>query len=234
MEAFRQRRKRGELPDEEITFVMVSGDGGMDIGMGSALGTALRNDHLIIFEYDNGGYMNTGYQLSYSTPKGAKSSTSHIGKEQYGKTFFHKDMPMIMAAANLPYAATAAESNPADFIKKAAKAREYASRFGTAYIKTLSACPLNWGDKPNTERRVIEAAVNCCYFPLYEIENGITTLNYDPEKRKKKIPVTDWLQLMGRTRHLVEESYSRVAEEIQTEVDRRWERLKARAEHPLL
>ena len=175
-----------------------------------------------------------GYQLSYSTPKGAKSSTSHIGKEQYGKTFFHKDMPMIMAAANLPYAATAAESNPADFIKKAAKAREYASRFGTAYIKTLSACPLNWGDKPNTERRVIEAAVNCCYFPLYEIENGITTLNYDPEKRKKKIPVTDWLQLMGRTRHLAEESYSQVAEEIQTEVDRRWERLKARAEHPLL
>ena len=61
--------------------------------------------------------MNTGYQLSYSTPKGAKSSTSHIGKEQYGKTFFHKDMPMIMAAANLPYAATAAESNPADLSK---------------------------------------------------------------------------------------------------------------------
>ena len=64
-----------------------------------------------------------------------KSSTSHIGKEQYGKTFFHKDMPMIMAAANLPYAATAAESNPADFIKKAAKAREYASRFGKMCIR---------------------------------------------------------------------------------------------------
>ena len=51
---------------------MVSGDGGMDIGMGSALGAALRNHHMIIFEYDNGGYMNTGYQLSYSTPLGAK------------------------------------------------------------------------------------------------------------------------------------------------------------------
>lgn len=234
VEAFQQRRRRGELPDEAITFVMVSGDGGMDIGMGSALGTALRNDHLIIFEYDNGGYMNTGYQLSYSTPKGAKSSTSHIGKEQYGKTFFHKDMPMIMAATNLPYVATVAESNPADFIKKAAKAKVYAQRFGTAYVKTLSACPLNWGDKPNTERRVIEAAVNCCYFPLYEIENGITTLSYDPEKREKKIPVTDWLKMMGRTRHLTEESYRQTAKEIQAEVDRRWERLKARAEHPLL
>ena len=51
---------------------MVSGDGGMDIGMGSALGAALRNHHMIIFEYDNGGYMNTGYQLSYSTPLGLK------------------------------------------------------------------------------------------------------------------------------------------------------------------
>lgn len=39
---------------------------------------------------------------------------------------------------------------------------------------------------------------------------------------------------MGRTRHLAEASYSGVAEGIQAEVDRRWERLKARAEHPLL
>ena len=74
-----KRQKRGELPDGDITFIMVSGDGGMDIGMGSAIGTALRNNHLILLEYDNGGYMNTGYQLSYSTPMGAKSSTSHVG-----------------------------------------------------------------------------------------------------------------------------------------------------------
>ena len=53
-----------------------------------------------------------------------------------------------MAATNLPYVATVAESNPADFIKKAAKAKVYAQRFGTAYVKTLSACPLNWGISP--------------------------------------------------------------------------------------
>ena len=234
VEAFRQKRRRGELPDEDITFVMVSGDGGLDIGMGSALGTALRGDHLIIFEYDNGGYMNTGYQLSYSTPRGAKSSTSHLGKDQYGKTFANKDMPLIMAATNLPYVATVAESNPADFIKKAAKAKTYAAEYGTAYVKALSACPLNWGDKPNTERRVIGAAVDCCYFPLYEIENGVTALSYDPEKKNKKIPVTDWLEMMGRTGPLAREEYRNVAAEIQAEVDRRWERLKARAEHPLL
>ena len=138
-----RKQKKGELPQGDLIFIMVSGDGGMDIGMGSALGTALRGHRLLIFEYDNGGYMNTGYQLSYSTPKGARSSTSHVGAKQYGKTFFHKDMPRIMAATGIPYIATAAESNPTDFIKKAAKAAYYAKTEGTAYLKALSACPLN-------------------------------------------------------------------------------------------
>ncbi len=229
-QVYEKKRARGEIPDEDITFIMVSGDGGMDIGMGSALGTALRNERVIIFEYDNGGYMNTGYQLSYSTPKGAKSATSHLGEKGYGKTFFHKDMPQIMAATGMPYVATAAESDPNDFIKKAAKAQYYSKNHGTAYIKCISACPLNWGDKPNTERRVVSAAVDSCFFPLYEIEQGHTHISYDPEKRGKKIPVTDFLQMMGRTKHLCGENYLSVAEEIQNETDRRWSRLKAMSE----
>ncbi len=234
VEVFHQKQKRGEYPEGEITFIMVSGDGGLDIGMGSALGTALRNHRMIIFEYDNGGYMNTGYQLSYSTPMGAKSSTSHVGKTQYGKTFFHKDSPGLMAATHLPYVATVAESNPSDFIKKAAKAAAYAKDFGTAYVKALSACPLNWSDRPDLERSVISAAVDCCYFPLYEVERGITSLTYDPEEKKKKIPVTEWFAMMGRTKHLTKDIYRPVTEEIQAEIDRRFARLKAMAEHPLL
>ncbi|MDD2955869.1 MAG: thiamine pyrophosphate-dependent enzyme [Oscillospiraceae bacterium] len=231
---YRQRQARGELPPGRITFIMISGDGGLDIGMGSALGTALRGKPVILFEYDNGGYMNTGYQLSYSTPKGARSATSHLGPDQYGKSFYHKDMPQIMAASGMPYVATAAESSPADFIRKAAKAQYYAEHSGTAYVKALSACPLNWGDKPSGERRVIAAAVDCCYYPLYEIENGVTSLSYDPEKAGKKIPVLDFLSRMGRTRHLAGEEYREVTESIQAEVDRRWARLRARAENPLL
>lgn len=233
-EVFHQRQKRGEMPKDDITFIMVSGDGGMDIGMGSALGTALRGAHLILFEYDNGGYMNTGYQLSYSTPLGAKSATSHLGEEQWGKSFFHKDMPRIMAATGMPYVATAAESEPNDFIKKAAKAQYYAKNYGTAYIKCLSACPLNWGDKPNTERKVIAAAVNSCYFPLYEVEQGITSISFDPEQKGKKIPVEEWLGMMGRTKHLCTDRYQTVRESIQKEVDRRWKRLKLLSEHPEL
>lgn len=233
-EMFRERQKRGEYPKGRITFIMVSGDGGMDIGMGSAIGTALRGHGLILFEYDNGGYMNTGYQLSYSTPMGAKSATSHVGGDRCGKTFFHKDMPEIMAATHIPYIATVAESQPQDFIRKAAKAAAYAADFGTAYLKALSACPLNWNDSPATERSVIAAAVDCCYFPLYEIEQGITALSYDPEKSGKKLPVSDWFAMMGRTKHLSKPEYAQITEKVQQETDRRYARLKARAEHPLL
>lgn len=231
---YRKMQERGELPEGDITFIMVSGDGGMDIGMGSALGTALRGDPIILFEYDNGGYMNTGYQLSYSTPMGAKSATSHLGLNKWGKPFFHKDMPRMMAATGMPYVATAAESDPNDFIKKAAKAQYYAKHYGTAYIRCLSACPLNWGDKPNTERKVVAAAVDSCYFPLYEVEQGKTSLSYDPEQKGKKIPVTDWLNMMGRTKHLCEEKYREIRDAVQKEVDLRWRRLKAQSEHPEL
>lgn len=234
VEICHRKQAKGEIPPGDIIFVMVSGDGGMDIGMGSALGTALRGHRLLIFEYDNGGYMNTGYQLSYSTPKGARSATSHVGEQQYGKTFFHKDMAQLMAATNIPYVATVAESNPIDFIKKAAKAAEYAKTRGVAYVKALSACPLNWNDNPATEREVIGAAVDSCYFPLYEVEEGKTKLNYDPEKTGKKRPIVEWLAMMGRTKHLAKEEYAEIVEEIQSEVDWRFTRLKEQSDNSIL
>ncbi len=235
VEVFHEKQRRGEIPPgDDFTFIMVSGDGGLDIGMGPAIGAALRNHKMIIMEYDNGGYMNTGYQLSYTTPKGAKSSTSHVGPAQAGKAMFHKDTAQIFAATNIPYVATVAENQPTDFIKKAAKAQKYASEYGLAFIKALSACPLNWNDNPRYERSVIEAGVNSCYHPLYEIEQGITTITYDPETRNKKISVLEWFTMMGRTKHLAKPEYSEIVDGIQVEIDRRWAQLKAKHENPLL
>lgn len=88
VEACKRRQEKGEIPKGDIVFIMVTGDGGMDIGMGSALGTALRGHNMIIFEYDNGGYMNTGYQLSYSTPKGAKKCHIPCGFPSIRKDIF--------------------------------------------------------------------------------------------------------------------------------------------------
>ncbi len=75
--------------------------------------------------------------------------------------------------------------------------------------------------------------MDSCYFPLYEVEQGITTISYDPEKTGKKIPVSDWLYMMGRTKHLLKPEYSHIVLKIQDEIDRRFAELKKRAEQNL-
>jgi pyruvate ferredoxin oxidoreductase alpha subunit len=233
VEMFQERVRRGELPaGDDITFVMVTGDGGMDIGMGAAIGAALRNHHMIILEYDNQGYMNTGSQLSYSTPLGHMTSTSHVGPAELGKAFHHKDTPQIMAATNIPYVFTGVESFPDDLVAKAAKAQWYARREGMAYGKVLISCPLNWKTEDRAGSDVVQAAVDCCFFPLYEIERGVTTITYDPEPLGRRVPVASWLSRMGKTKHL--SANEQVLESIETEVERRWQRLKAMDASPLL
>jgi len=235
VEMFHERVRRGELPSgEEITFVMVTGDGGMDIGMGAAIGAALRNHHMIILEYDNQGYMNTGSQLSYSTPLGHLTSTSHVGPGELGKAFHHKDTPQIMAATNIPYVFTGVEAFPDDLIAKAAKAQWYARAEGLAYGKVLISCPLNWKTEDRVGSDVVQAAADCCFFPLYEIERGLTRITYDPEPLGRRIPVASWLSLMGKTKHLCAPANGAVLQSIETEVERRWQRLKAMDESPLL
>jgi pyruvate ferredoxin oxidoreductase alpha subunit len=235
VEMYRERVRRGELPDsKDVTFVMISGDGGMDIGMGPALGAAHRNHPMMILEYDNQGYMNTGAQLSYSTPLGHRTSTSEVGSQVSGKRYHHKDTPQIFAACHLPYVFTASEGYPEDLMRKVAKAQWYAKREGLVYGKILSFCPLNWRTQDDAAEPVLQAAIDSCFFPLYEVEHGHTTITYDPEAADRRKPVTEWLKLMGKTRHLATAPDSEIVAGIQREIDRRWRRLKAMHEHPEL
>jgi pyruvate ferredoxin oxidoreductase alpha subunit len=235
VEAFFELKNRGEIQvADDVTFVMITGDGGMDIGMGSAIGTALRNHKLIILEYDNEGYMNTGSQMSYSTPLGHMTSTSSIGKTQQGKTFHHKDTPQIMASTNIPYVFTGTEAFPQDLIKKAAKAQWYAQNVGMVYGKILITCPLNWKSEDRYGTKIVEAAVNCNFFPLYEVEEGETAITYNPEEKNKKVPVSEWLKYMGKAKHMLKEENKPMLEEFEAVVEKRWQRLKAKHENPLL
>jgi pyruvate ferredoxin oxidoreductase alpha subunit len=235
LEAFLELKERGEVPvSDDVTYVMITGDGGMDIGMGSAIGTALRNHKLIMLEYDNEGYMNTGSQMSYSTPMGHMTSTTNVGKAQQGKAFHHKDTAQIMASTNIPYVFTGTEAFPQDLIKKAAKAQWYAQNVGTVYGKILITCPLNWKSEERFGQTIMEAAVNSCFFPLYEVEQGETTITYNPEEKKKRIPLSDWLAYMGKTKHLLKEENKPMLDEFGKEIEARWQRLKAKHENPLL
>ena len=74
----------------------------------------------------------------------------------------------------------------------------------------------------------------CCFFPLYEVEHGITTINYDPEEKGKKVPVTEWLKHMGKTKHMLKPDCKPELDRFQVEVDRRWVRLKEFHKNPLL
>lgn len=234
VEVMEEKIKRGELPkDKDITFIMVSGDGGMDIGMGPAIGTAVKGHRIILLEYDNEGYMNTGDQLSFTTPIGHDTSTSHAGPYQKGKKTHHKDTAQIMAACHIPYVATVAESNYNDMIKKAKKAQAY-SKEGFVYVKALSLCPLSWRSEEQIGETIIAKAVDSCFFPLYEVDHGKTKITYDPEAKGKKVPVIEWLKLMGKTRHLTKPENKDVVDAFQKEVDRRWLRLKAMHESPYL
>jgi pyruvate ferredoxin oxidoreductase alpha subunit len=235
VEMYHERVRRGELPEsKDITFVMVTGDGGMDIGMGAALGAAHRNHRMIILEYDNQGYMNTGAQLSYSTPFGHRTSTSEVGGGLPGKRYHHKDTAQIFASCHLPYVFTASEGYPEDLMRKVAKAQWYAKREGLVYGKILSFCPLNWRTADDAAQPVLQAALDSCFFPLYEVEHGHTTLTYDPEAAGRRRPVADWLKMMGKTKHLVAPANAQALQGIQGEVDRRWSRIKAMHDHPLL
>ncbi|MGC8578862.1 MAG: thiamine pyrophosphate-dependent enzyme [bacterium] len=234
VEVMEEKIKRGELPkDKDITFIMVSGDGGMDIGMGPAIGTAVKGHRIILLEYDNEGYMNTGDQLSFTTPIGHDTSTSHAGPYQKGKRTHHKDTAQIMAACHIPYVATVAESNYNDMIKKAKKAQAY-SKEGFVYVKALSLCPLSWRTEEQIGEQIIAKAVDSCFFPLYEVDHGKTRITYDPEAKGKKVPVIEWLKLMGKTKHLTKPENADIVEAFQKEVDRRWLRLKAMHESPYL
>lgn len=235
VETFYEKQRRGEIPlSEDLTFIMITGDGGMDIGMGPTIGTALRNHKMIILEYDNQGYMNTGGQLSYTTPFGKETATSHIGKTSSGKSFHHKDTLAIMAATGIPYVFSAIEGFGTDLVGKAAKAQWYAKNHGLAFGKILVACPLNWGSEEKQGLEILQRAADSCFFPIYEIENGLTTLNYDPELTGAKIPVKNWIEMMSKEKHLLRPEHASALESLQGEVDRRWKRLKAMAQHELL
>jgi len=235
VEMYHELLRRKELKNaKDITFLMMTGDGGMDIGMGPALGAAHRNHRMMIIEYDNQGYMNTGAQMSYSTPLGHRTSTSELGTATQGKRFHHKDTAQLFASCHLPYVFTAAEGYPEDLMRKVAKSQWYAKREGLTYGKILSFCPLNWRTKDDASMGVLQAAVDSCFFPLYEVEHGHTNITYDPDAIGRRVNAAEWLKQMGKTKHLTKPANADDLHRLEIEVERRWRRLKAMHEHPEL
>ncbi|NSW91758.1 MAG: pyruvate ferredoxin oxidoreductase [Firmicutes bacterium] len=220
--AYTALKKKGKLNQEgETKFIAFGGDGGTyDIGIQSLSGAMERGHNMVYVCYDNGAYMNTGIQRSSATPMYADTTTSPAGKVSQGKKQWRKDLTEIMVKHHIPYVAqTAAIGNMRDLYEKAEKAI-YTQ--GPAFLNVLAPCPRGWRYEASDFMVINKLAVDTCFWPLYEVIDGRYIINYKP---KNKLPVVEFLKAQGRFRHLFKKGNEELLEEIQNEVDKRWEAL---------
>ncbi len=205
----RALKRKGKGDTNVIAF---AGDGGtVDIGLQALSGAMERGENILYICYDNEAYMNTGIQRSGATPYGAWTTTSPYGKYSIGKEERKKDVPMIMAAHNIPYVATASIAFPMDYMNKIKKAL---SIKGPKYIHVHTPCPTGWRFNPEDTVKVGKLAVETGMWILYEIENGEIKIT---KKLKERKPVVEYLKTQKRFRHLMNKE--EVLREIQEFVD---------------
>lgn len=176
------------LNEESHPTVCWAGDGGTyDIGVATLSAAAERNEDILYICYDNEIYGNTGGQRSSATPEGAVTSTTPRGKVER-----KKDMMAIMAAHRIPYAATLSIAHRDDFLRKLKIARETR---GFRFLVMLSPCPTGWKSSPDESVELIDLAVRCGLFPLYEVFDGE---RYRINARPDGTEVTEYLERQRR------------------------------------
>ncbi|MGI6037360.1 MAG: thiamine pyrophosphate-dependent enzyme [Limnochordia bacterium] len=222
--AYRVLRRRGRVK-AKFDFIAFGGDGGTyDIGLQSLSGAMERGHNMLYVCYDNQAYANTGIQRSGATPKGASTTTTPAGRVLDGKPQARKDLTAIMAAHNLPYVAQASVAHWKDLVRKTEKALAVE---GPAFINVMAPCRLSWATPPEDTIDLVKHAVDSCFWPLYEVENGHWKLSYKPRERKSYV---DWLRRQGRFRHLFQPGKEELLETLEAEVEERWQVLLERCE----
>ncbi len=163
-----------DLNEERGQVICWAGDGGTyDIGIATLSAAAERNENIIYICYDNEIYGNTGGQRSSATPPGARTTTTPGGKSEA-----KKDIMAIMAAHQIPYAATLSIAHPEDFSRKLKTAFDTP---GTRFLLMHSPCPTGWKSEPADSVELVRLAVASGLFPLFEVWNGSAwRINVEP------------------------------------------------------
>ncbi len=204
---------------KDVNVVILAGDGGtFDIGFQSLSGAASRGENLIYLVNNNGAYMNTGIQTSTATPYGAVTTTNP--QSNYKKTW-PKDLMGIIAAHNIPYAATASLAFLEDYRRKIKKAKETE---GFRFLMVDGPCPPGHKIDPAQSISVSRLAVESKMYPLFEVEHQQFTVNYFPQKF---VPVDDCMRPQGRFRHLFKEENKQILKDVQKHTDHYWNKLLA-------
>ena len=98
---------------------------------------------------------------------------------------------------------------------------------GPCFLNILAPCPRGWRYEAEDLAKICKMAVDTCVWPMYEIENGIWRLTYEP---RRKLPVEDFLSLQGRFRHMFKKGNEWMIRKTQEYVDEQWEKLVQRCE----
>lgn len=221
--AYRALKKRGKV-DDTYKIIAFGGDGGTyDIGFQSLSGAMERGHDMVYVCYDNEAYMNTGIQRSSSTPRFADATTTPVGTVSYGKPQNKKNLTDILVSHNIPYVAQTTFLG--DFRDLHQKAHKAIYTEGPAFLNILSPCPRGWRYETEDLAAICSLAVETCVWPLFEVENGVWRLTYQP---RKKLPVAEFLKKQGRFKHMFQKGNEWMIDEAQRYVDARWESLVAK------
>jgi pyruvate ferredoxin oxidoreductase beta subunit len=130
-----------------------------------------------------------------------------------------------MVAHGIPYVAQSTYiGNMHDLHEKSRKAI-YTP--GPAFLNVLSPCPRGWRYPASDVAAVVKAAVDSCVWPMFEVENGVYHLTYEP---RHKLPVEDYLKLQGRFAHMFKSGNEWMIEQTQQWVDQQWNTLLEKCE----
>ena len=126
----------------------------------------------------------------------------------------------FLTCSSVPLSDCEIEISPIPDDEKAEKAF---SIKGPAVLNILTPCILFWKVPTDSAVQLSKLAYETNFWPLYEVENGKYTLNYNPPNRK---PITEWMKPQGRYAHLLLPENKALLDKIQKYYDDEFEKLK--------
>ncbi len=149
--------------------------------------------------------MNTGAQLSYSTPLGHRTSTSNVGPRR--STASRSTTRTCRRSWRRRTSRTSSPASRASRTTSLAQGREgavvrAARGHGVRQAPHLLPAQLAHRRRRGRRHRARRRSTRC-FFPLYEIEPAHTTITYDPDAaRPPHLDRRTGSRSMGKTKHL--------------------------------
>ncbi len=181
------------------------------IGIEPTLDLCVKGEHNFIA--DGIVVHNTGIQRSGATPRYAITTTSPAGKLVPGNKTWKKPIMDIVAAHQIPYAASASIGDIPDLQEKVKKAL---STDGPSFINIHCPCPPGWRFPSASTITIAQKGLETGMWILYEIENGKLKINKKPEFT----PIKDYLKTQGRFKHLTDKEITEIQKHVHDEYKR--------------